>query len=200
MPVRPAELTATFEAQAGAPTASFAPGGPLAGSGFDEELRRLLRARLILVHVLGVAYIALLAALSVLLPEGEGESSRPDQGNPWRLVPPIVQSLVGAVVLWRSPRMSLRSLRLWELVYFATHAAYFGWLRFEMLAYAAAGRPTGTTIGVGAAGGFSLFGLTLMLAYGVLIPNTRRRSLLVVAGLTAVPFITLGPRRRSTRP
>ena len=30
--------------------------------------------------------------------------------------------------------------------------------------------------------------IILILAYGVLIPNTRRRSLLVVAALTAVPL------------
>jgi serine/threonine protein kinase len=29
------------------------------------------------------------------------------------------------------------------------------------------------------------------LAYGVLIPNTRRRTLWVVGGLAAVPFVTL---------
>src|SRR5262249_43762109 len=32
---------------------------------------------------------------------------------------------------------------------------------------------------------------SLILAYGVLVPNTRRRSLLVVGALTAVPFAAL---------
>ena len=41
-------------------------------------------------------------------------------------------------------------------------------------------------------GAYTLFGsMTLILAYGVLIPNTRRRSLLVVLALTAVPFVAL---------
>jgi eukaryotic-like serine/threonine-protein kinase len=187
------EATASFEPVAGNCTVTRAGGEPVA-SGYEEELRRLLRSRLILVHLLAFVYIALLAGLSALFPiaEGQDPNHRPDQGNPWTLVPSLTQCVIGVVILWRSPRMSLKSLRLWEFFHFTTAALFYGLLRFEMLAYVDGGSPNPPSIMVGAAGGFSLFGfITLILAYGVLIPNTRRRSLLAVAGLTAVPFAAL---------
>ena len=56
------------------------------------------------------------------------------------------------------------------------------------MAYPAAAVRTAPVTAIGLAGLASLQGfVTLILAYGVLIPNTRRRSLLGVAGLTAVP-------------
>jgi eukaryotic-like serine/threonine-protein kinase len=188
MPARSAEPTATFAAPRGDETAPFV-AAPLLASRFDEELRRLLRSRLILAHMLGLAYLALLAALSHLVPgEDQDPMLRPDQGTPWLFVPLLAQCLAGAVVLWRSPRMSLRSLRRWELAHFAAAAAFYGLLRFELLAQVA-GAPNPSSWAVGGAGGLTLFGfVTLILAYGVLVPNTRRRSLLGVAGLTAVPF------------
>ena len=171
-------------------TASFAPCGQAPGSGFDEELRQLLRSRLILVHLLALAYVLLLAALSSMARGDEDPALRPDQGNPWRLVPTLAQSLIGAVVLWRSPGMSLRSLRLWELVHFATHAAYFGVLRFDMLSAAADRGAVPPELSVAFAGAVTAQSSAMViLVYGVLIPNTRRRSLAVVAALTAVPFV-----------
>jgi serine/threonine-protein kinase len=162
-------------------------------SGFDEELRRLLRSRLILLHLLALAFVLLLAVLSFVVPgEREDVSVRPDQGNPWRLVPLLVECVAGAVILWRTPGMSLRSLRLWELLFFATHAGYNGHLRFEMLAYVAGGAPHPPSLAVAFRGVVSLTGIiTLILAYGVLIPNGRRRSLIGVVALTAVPFAAL---------
>jgi hypothetical protein len=114
----------------GEPTATFAPATATAtlpaaaGSGFDEELRRLLRSRLILIHLLALAVVLLLGVLSFVGPAGRGDVSlRPDQGNPWGLAPLLLECVVGAAILWRTPAMSLRSLRLWELVFFATHDA-----------------------------------------------------------------------------
>src|SRR4051812_47297018 len=58
------------------------PGAPSSsGRAFDEELRRLLRSRLILIHQLLLGYVVLLAALSFAIPPGnEGASNRPDMG------------------------------------------------------------------------------------------------------------------------
>src|SRR5207249_4185824 len=141
-------------------------------------------------HLLAAAFIVLLATLSFLMPGPEEDSSlRPDQGNPWRLFVPFAQSLIGAVILWRLPRMSLWSLRLWELIFVATHAVYNGHLRFEMLASVAGGAPDPPSLAVGFRGAVSVIGfVNLILAYGVLIPNTPQRCLLVVVVLTAVPF------------
>src|SRR5262249_40086605 len=118
MPV-PSADTATFDAHGGVPTASFVPGGSAPRSGFDEELRRLLRSRLILVHLLALGFFFLLGTLGIVVPRQEGSS--PLSGNsgfPWWLPALLAESVIGAVVLWRRQGMSLRSLRLWELIFF----------------------------------------------------------------------------------
>jgi hypothetical protein len=100
----------------------------------------------------------------------------------------FAETLTGALVLWRRPGMSLRSLRLWELFLFAVHAGSSGYGRFEALAYTSeAARIVQQLIGFSGLATLQEF-ITLILAYGVLIPNTRRRGLVVVAALAAVPF------------
>jgi serine/threonine-protein kinase len=80
-------------------------------------------------------------------------------------------------------------LRLWELVHFGAQAAFYGLLRYMALVAAPGGS---SALEIGFRGAVTLFFfMPLILAYGVLIPNTRRRSLLVVFGLTAVPFAAL---------
>jgi serine/threonine-protein kinase len=158
-------------------------------AGFDEEVRRLLRSRLILVHLLTLAFVALLIVLEVVIPRDA--SPRPADGPGWRLAVTLAasfaESLAGALALGRRPGMSVRSLRLWELALVATHTAYYGHYRFEVLAHA-----EGTSQEVGFVGLASLQGfITLILVYGVLVPNTRRRSLRVVAGLAAVAFAVI---------
>jgi hypothetical protein len=184
------------------PTTSFAPGGRAPAGGFDEELRRLLRFRLILVHLLALALFVLIAATSFFALTLEEDLI---QRLHTKLLPvPLVECLIGAVVLWRSPAMLLRSLRLWELAQFGIVAAYFGLFRFERLAYVDWG-PNPLSLpfwGLVSMQGF----IPLILAYGVVIPNTRRRSLLVVAALTAVPFaalaaaVAVSPALRGTIP
>ena len=160
-------------------------------SGFDVELRQLLRLRLIRVLLLRFTFLGLLGVLSLFRPVEA--ATRPDRGNPLNLLGPLAQSLIGAVVLWRVPGMSLRSLRLWELFHFATNAIYSGMLRFVLLATVAADDPNPLQISVAFRGVVTLTGfITLILAYGVLIPNTRRRSLIVVLALAVVPFLAAG--------
>jgi serine/threonine-protein kinase len=182
-----------LEAPAAVPTAAFAPGGHVAARGFDEELRRLLRSRLILVHLLGLAFGVLLMVMSLIVPgQDEEPALRPDTGYWWRLAVPVAESLIGAIVLRRSAGMSLRSLRLWELIFFATHAAYNAHLRFDFLAHTAEGNQAAPALTIGFRGLASLQGfVTLILAYGVLIPNSPRRSLVGVVALTAVPFLAV---------
>ncbi len=162
------------------------------GQGFDEELRRLLRSRLILVHLLFLGFGVLLSALRFAIPPGEQSAAAlPDRGTWWLLAPAFAEGLLGTFVLWRSRDLSRRSLRLWELICFATQAAHNGVYRFSNLAYL---RPAenAAVVAVGFIGLSSLQGfVTLVLAYGVLIPNTRRRSLLIVAALTAVPLAVI---------
>ena len=189
MPVPPADPTAPFHAAWGVPTTSLAAGARAPAGGFDEELRRLLRSRLILVHLLALALGVLIVAVSCYSSMQAANPAR-GQGYWWGLALPLAECLIGAVVLWRSPGMSQRSLRLWELAHFGMVAAYCGLSRFETLAYMDEWRLNPLALpffGLASLMGF----IPVILAYGVLIPNTRRRSLLGVAALTAVPFAAL---------
>jgi serine/threonine-protein kinase len=189
MPVPSADATAGFDAPWGAPTAPLPAGGRAPGGGFDEELRRLLRSRLLLVHLLALALGALIVAVSLHWPV-QPEAPARRQGYWWGLALPLAECLTGAFVLWRSPGLSQRSLRLWELAHFGTLAAYCGLSRFESLAYRDEGRVSPYWLPFWALASLQGF-IPLILAYGVLIPNTRRRGLLGVAALTAVPFVAL---------
>jgi hypothetical protein len=129
-----ADPAATIDAPWGVPTTSLAAGARAPVGGFDEELRRLLPSRLILVHVLALTFFVLIAAVSFYGTGAEGDPT----GQPgwWlRLAVPLAECLIGAIVLWRSPELSQRSLRLWELAHFGILAAFFGLSRFERLAY-----------------------------------------------------------------
>lgn len=181
-------------------TATFAPASDVgrpssSGRAFDEELRRLLRSRLVLVHLLALAWTLLLAVLSRLIPTGEQEPLvQLDEGYWWGLLAArLAEELVGTLVLWRRPGMSRWSLRLWELIFFGSHAATGGLDRFMALAAPLEGALRNVpAMAVGFSGLTSLQGsVMLILAYGVLIPTTRRRSLAVVAALTAVPFMAI---------
>lgn len=167
------------------------PGAPSSSvRAFQEDHRRLLRSRLILVHLLLLGYVVLLQILTLATPPGGASPShRPDNGVWWRFAVPFAESLVGGLVLWHSRQLSLRSLRIWELICFATHALFFGYDRFERLAYPDAAMEVEPLMATGFAGLATLQGfITLILVYGVLIPNTRRRSLIVVAAFAAVPI------------
>jgi serine/threonine-protein kinase len=176
-------VTASFEPPA-------APVGSSSGRAYDEELCRLLRSRLILVHGLSLAWVVLLAALNLAIPRAEQEAAlRPAPGYWWWWAAPFAESAVGAVVLWRRAGVSLRSLRLWELTAFATHAVYHAHNRFDVLTRLDGSAGDVASLAVGFHGLASLQGfVTVILVYGVLVPNTRGRSLRVVAALAAVPF------------
>jgi eukaryotic-like serine/threonine-protein kinase len=174
-----------------APTILFAQAGQADGTTFNEELRRLLRFRLILVHLLALVYVVLLKFLTWASPDNES-LTQPDLGNRWRFLPVFAECLMGAVVLWRRPALSLRSLRRWEVWHFAIVVVFYSWFRFEMLAYTAWTAPDPLIV-VGFYGAVTLFAFTaIILAYGVLIPNTRRRSLAGVAAIAAAPFLAAG--------
>ena len=142
MPVRQPDHTVDFVPLERSLAASF-PGRPLSGRLFDEELRRLLRSRLILVHLLSLAYVVLVVTFGLVMSRLERGSWRLDlylAQNPHTLI--LAQSVVGVLVLWRSPAMSIKSLRLWELFHFTTLAVCYGYIRFWRLAFIAGAAPT----------------------------------------------------------
>lgn len=189
MPVPQTEPTITF-----APTKESATVAhrerDLVNRAFDEEWRQLLRQRLILVHLVALLFVAALQALSWVSPAND-PLYRPDQGKPWLLVPAFTECLAGAAVLWRRPGLSLWALRLWEVIHFTTIAAFYGWLRYWMLSHNAwlAADPDMTVGFYGLATAYSF--TTIVLAYGVLVPNTFRRSLVGVAAIAVVPFVSV---------
>jgi serine/threonine-protein kinase len=187
----------------GAMTATFAPdsvsrGPSSAGRAFEEELRQLLRSRLLLVHLLALAGMVLLAVMSYFIPREPNEPREPN-GLAW-LAPLLMNVcgfalvLPGLIALWRRPGMSLRSLRLWELLFFGTQTAIGGLGRGLGLAHIdeAAQRYPSMVIGFAGSTTLSWFAF-LILSYGVLIPNTRRRTLVVVAAMAVVPLAVLPP-------
>ena len=191
MPIPSAESTGVFSVSWDVPTASFVPGGRVPQSGFDEELRRLLRSANLRSSIGPRLHHS---ARRAELPHSDRRKEAVVQFSEaywWAmLAAQLAEGLIGTLVLWRLSGMTLGSLRLWELIFFATHAATSGLNQFEALtapiAAAAQGVPT---LSVGFSGLRSLQGFViLILAYGALIPNTRRRSLAVVAALAAVPL------------
>jgi serine/threonine-protein kinase len=188
MPVPQADSTVAFVAPPTSPEASL-PGRPPSGRLFDEELRRLLRSRLILVHLLALAFFVLVVVVSYYQPT-QDESDPQPAGYWWRLAVPLAECLIGAVVLWRSLGLSQRSLRLWELAHFGIVAAYFGLFRVDLLAYADLEGRNALSLPFRSLVSLQGF-IPLILAYGVLVPNTYRRSLLGVAALTAVAFAAI---------
>jgi serine/threonine-protein kinase len=189
MPAPHADPTVTFVAPKASPGAVT--GRPPSDPLFAEELRRLLRSRLIFVHLLAMAGTVLLVVMIFFIPRG----SKPlplRQGLPTLVG--FVEMLIGALVLWRRPGMSLRSLRIWELLFFGTAAAIGGVSRFERLSLVDEAVQIAPTVAIGFHGLTSLgVFYVLILSYGVLIPNTRRRALLVVAAMAAVPLAVLPP-------
>lgn len=175
------EPTVAFAASPDGATAAF-PRRPTSGDLFDEELRRLLRSRLILVHLLAIAYIAVFLVLIAVIPRTGEEVTGAEITAMLSTLAVFVEAVIGVVVLRRRPQLSLGSLRTWELIFFAIQSAYAGYGRFDMLT-----RADQTTIPFAGIASLLAF-VTLILGYAVLIPNSRRRSLTVVAALTTVPI------------
>lgn len=175
-------------------SSALLPGAPTSsGRAFQEEFRQLLRSRLILVHLLLLGYVVLLQLLILTIPlNNEGPSSRSYNGVWWWFSVPFPVTLIGVIALWRSSNMSLRSLRICEFICFSFHAIFFGYDRFERLAYPGAIVQSVTMSDIGLQGLASLQAfITLILAYGVLIPNSRRRSITGVVALALTAFAVI---------
>ncbi len=100
---------------------------------------------------------------------------------------------VGAMILWRRKRLSLPILRAIELAIFGSLTVFFAWLQYRdflhgPLAEASRG-PQGPLLLHHAVGNTSTRWFFLIIVYGVFIPNTWRRCLLVSLGLALTPLI-----------
>ncbi|MBX9582853.1 MAG: serine/threonine protein kinase, partial [Gemmataceae bacterium] len=173
------------------PVAAPVPAVPTT-AGFEEDTRRLLRRRLLVTHaaigVVTAVATTLAAAGAAILPAEAGLGR-------WGLGLPLLalgQSVAGLAFLLRRPAARLADLRFVELTQVGMLAALGGAARFLVLSNPPPASPEPrypvvlyrldaviTNLPI-------VFGVVL---YGVLIPNTRRRSLWVAGGLCLVPVL-----------
>jgi serine/threonine-protein kinase len=176
-------------------TSAPAPPVTAGSAGFAEEVRLLLRRRLIVTHAaVGVAMSMIVAAgltgVSVLPTEaGLGR---------WALGIPILvlgQSVAGLAFMCRRPDAPLRVLRLIEVSQFALFGLSGGIGRFAVLYAPAAASPDpryGELIYRYDAVVTNYPLVFSIVLYGVFIPNTRRRSLIGTTLLCLVPVVATG--------
>jgi eukaryotic-like serine/threonine-protein kinase len=162
------------------------------GQHITSEIDGLLRRRL------RIAALITLAAFAIFLVRGLLDP-RHYHGGPLDLA--VHASVVGVLsvltcVLWSSWQLSLRWLRGIELLLFGTAAAFFLWLQFvvfrqgNVLDLANPDLPdSGERVLRLAAAGHGLRWFTLIVIYGVFIPNTWRRCALVVGLMALTPLV-----------
>ena len=168
---------------------------PLAstGSGFDEETRRLLHYRLYCIHGAVCVVMAGLLCMDLLgdsVLSNEAGLGRWTRGFPWLV---FIESLVGVLYLRKNPDASLRALRRLELGLFVLFVSLASIMRYKLLTTApaiASPDPRFTDLALRYNGAISNLSFSYaILIYGVLIPNTRRRSVQVVLALCAIPLL-----------
>jgi serine/threonine-protein kinase len=163
------------------------------GQHITSEIEELLRRRL------RVAALITLAGFGIFLIRGLLDPSH-YYGQPLDLA---IHALVVGVMtvltaaLWSSWHITLRWLRFMELMLFGSAAAFFLWLQFVVLHNGYILRLANPTVPDSderilrlAAGGHGLRWFTLIVVYGVFIPNTWKRCALVV-GLMALTPLTM---------
>lgn len=190
-PKAPGEVESTLEATRVSHQAVPRPAIPTSG-GHAEETRALLRRRLILLNALGAPACAILVACFLLGFEQGGLRGR------WADLGLAGYALVGvqltavALWLWRHPLAELTTLRWLELAFVGTLALLLGGLKFIALVTFSADSPDERYAATAAGLAALLSNLPFYFfvpIYGVLIPNTRRRGLLVVVGVSMIPVL-----------
>lgn len=204
--VRPPAVTAIPKATAPAPNAtdetlvrgSTAASQALVTSGtagFAAETRLLLRKRLIVTHCAIGTVTAMVTVLTLagapVLPCDAGLGR-------WSVGLPLLacgQCIAGLVFLLRYTDATLHALRVIEVTQFGTLALGGGIARFAVLTAPPATSPDPRFHDLlyrfdAIVTSFPL--IFAVLLYGVLIPNTRRRSLIGTAVLCIVPLVATG--------
>jgi serine/threonine-protein kinase len=175
--------------------ATTVPGRPMVGPGpgprLEQETRTLLHRRLRVFSLVSVAVFV--AAVSVYLGASPSVHLRyTDRLGGAMIFAALLGSLVCAVAVWTRPALSLPALRRVELVLFGLASAFFAKHRFTALTYG----PEGPWEGPGHLETFVIQVVMvnnalwnfLIVCYGVFIPNTWRRCVVVVAVLALVPL------------
>ncbi len=192
--VRPAPTTTDetlVPASTAAPDAAARPVASSGSAGFAEETRQLLRKRLLVTHG---AFAVATGVVSVA--DLFGATPIPVDALPsWALVVPVLVfglNVAGLLFLLRQPAASLRAYRAVEVIQFATVAVAAGAVRLIALASAppdSADPRYGPLVYRLDAVITNYPVVFAIVVYGVMIPNTRRRSLIGAALLGAVPVL-----------
>jgi serine/threonine-protein kinase len=169
---------------------------------FRGEVETLLRGRLRIASLIALAPLVFFLLKFLLDPTSLALFSRIDV--PFHTV--VVLTVVAtAGVLWSPLCLSLRTLRVLELIMFGLIAAFFGWMQFEAFyqdkfyriaealhdTEGQAAEPGTNVPLVGLlTGATTIRWIILIVIYGVFIPNTWRRCLLLVS-LVALTSIAL---------
>lgn len=171
---------------------TISPPRALGSEAFEEEVRVLLRSRLMMCHfAAAVVGLGLFTAILAGDADRAGFGAGPVVGG----VVNGLQLLVGVVgyrFLLCRPAATLRTLRVVELTIFGV--AFSAFATAKIIAFLSAagtpGAPQTSTVVVNYAGLISnLPFYFLLIYYGVLIPNTRARVMCVAVGMSAVPLL-----------
>jgi hypothetical protein len=160
------------------------------GSAFQADLASLLRRRLLFV-----ALLTLIPSVIFFI-RNRLDTNLPTHLSGFGLIFYSSLALVTALIagtLWRYKHLSLRCLRLIELVIFGSLTLFFAWLQYRDFNHGplleASRCEQAPLILKQAVGNTSTRWFLLIVLYGVFIPNTWRRCLLVSLTLALMPLI-----------
>jgi tRNA A-37 threonylcarbamoyl transferase component Bud32 len=160
------------------------------GSAFQGALSSLLRRRLLFGALLT------LVPLLIFFFRNLADSNLPPFLSKCELLfhgGVVLVTALMAAILWRREHLSLRSLRIIELVIFGSLAVFFAWMQYRDFNHGplqeALGGEQGPLLLRQSVGNSSMKWFFLIVLYGVFIPNTWRRCLLVSLVLALTPLI-----------
>jgi serine/threonine-protein kinase len=160
------------------------------GSAFRGAIERLLHRRLLLV-----ALLTLVPSLIFLIRNRvDANLPRPLSGVGLFFHGSVaLVTAAMAVLLWRRKHLSLPTLRVIELAIFGSLAVFFAWLQYKEFVHGplvdAVRDSWPPLILRQAVGNTSTRWFFLIILYGVFIPNTWQRCLLISLGLALTPLV-----------
>jgi serine/threonine-protein kinase len=163
-----------------------------AGTPFREAITGLLRSRLRLVVLIILLPMVYFLVKNLLDPEGAAQLSKGGSVLFLQLVVTVTVAVLGTV-LWSRACLRLRTLRIFELTLFGLMALFFAWLQWSEFCGLVCGKMSQQadtaalkrvlTVGT------SIRWFYLIVIYGVFIPNTWRRCLLLCSMVAALPIV-----------
>jgi serine/threonine-protein kinase len=159
-------------------------------SAFRGAIESVLHRRLLFVALLTLA-----PSLIFLVRNLVDTNLPPEVSGFGRLFHGSVAVVTGVMAwaLWRRKKLSLRVLRGIELIIFGSLAVFFAWLQFRDFVHGpiaeASSCAQGPLVLKHAIGNSATKWFFVIILYGVFIPNTWRRCLLVSLALAVTPLI-----------